>query len=51
MDEALTYTTHQALELESSYPYTAQDGTCSYDGTGEGFFNGDRVDVPYQKPN
>jgi len=30
MDLAMSYTQSNPLELETSYPYTAKDGSCSY---------------------
>jgi len=30
MESALQYTADQGIELESTYPYTGEDGTCSY---------------------
>jgi cathepsin L len=47
MDEALTYTQTYDLMTEADYPYTAQDGTCSYKGagTGAGYNNASKTDI------
>ena len=47
MDEALTYTQTYDLMTESDYPYTAQDGSCQYagTGTGAGYTNSRKVDI------
>jgi len=37
---AMEYTAAQGIELESVYPYTAQDGTCQYDSSSVVFTNG-----------
>jgi KDEL-tailed cysteine endopeptidase len=38
---ALTYTGKNGIELEADYPYTAKDGTCSYDKTKTKHVNSD----------
>jgi len=47
MDEALTYSQTYDLMTEADYPYTAQDGTCSYKGagTGAGYNNASKKDI------
>ncbi len=37
---AMDYTSHTGLDLESSYPYTAKDGSCHASGSGKGKLTG-----------
>jgi cathepsin L len=47
MDEALTYTQSNDLMTEADYPYTAQNGSCTYAGagTGAGYKNASKKDI------
>jgi C1A family cysteine protease len=47
MDEALTYSQTYDLMTEADYPYTAQNGACSYKGagTGAGYTNASKSDI------
>ena len=47
MDEALTYSQQYDLMTEADYPYTAQDGSCTYagKGTGAGYCNSSKTDI------
>jgi len=50
MDDAFQYVEKYGIELESDYPYTAQDGTCQYDASKVQFKITGFNDVP-QKNN
>jgi len=39
MDYAFEYVEANGIELESTYPYTAQDGTCAYNASATVFKN------------
>jgi len=39
MDYAFEYVEAYGIELESTYPYTAQDGTCAYNASATQFKN------------
>jgi C1A family cysteine protease len=46
MSSALQYTADNGITLEGSYPYTAQDGNCTYNSSQQAYKNGG-----YQTPN
>jgi len=51
MDEGLTYTQTYDLMTEADYPYTAQDGSCTYPGAGHGagYTNKSKSDIAANK--
>jgi cathepsin L len=50
MDDAFNYVQAKGIELESVYPYTAQDGSCRYDASKVQFKNTGHTDVPQNNP-
>lgn len=50
MDSAFKYVEDKGIELESTYPYTAADGTCQYDASKVVFKNTGYNDVPASDP-
>jgi len=45
MDYAFEYVAAEGIELESTYPYTAEDGTCAYNAADVKFKNTGHTDV------
>jgi len=41
----MEYTAQYGIELESTYPYTAQDGTCQYNQAAVAYQNGGYMNV------
>jgi C1A family cysteine protease len=50
MDSAFSYVEKNGITLESSYKYTAADGTCSYKTSDSVFKNSAHTDVPASDP-
>jgi C1A family cysteine protease len=51
MDNAFKYVAAEGIELESTYPYTAQDGTCQYKSGETKFKNTGFKDVTANQPD
>jgi C1A family cysteine protease len=51
MDDAFQYVISQGIEQESTYPYTAETGTCQYAQTSTVFANTGYTDVTAQNPS
>lgn len=51
MDYAFEYTAAKGIELESTYPYKAVDGSCKYNSADVKFKNGGYKDVKANSPN
>jgi len=45
MDYGFEYVAAEGIELESQYPYTAEDGTCAYNAADTKFKNAGHADV------
>lgn len=50
MDSAFSYVESNGITLESTYPYTAADGTCTFKPTDSAFKNSAHTDVPANDP-
>jgi cathepsin L len=51
MDDAFEYVAAKGVELESTYPYTAEDGSCAYKSASTVFKNAGHTDVPANNNN